>query len=359
MSNSFGVLYRITTFGESHGEGVGVVIDGCPAGIQLDLNAIQYELNRRRPGQSRITTQRKESDEFQLLSGHVNAKTTGAPLCFWVKNRNARSRDYDHIATKFRPSHADYTYFAKYGTRDYRGGGRASARETVARVIGGAVAKQLLAQHFPMQIRAWVHSIHQLKMRNMPQNHNLHTPYMEAVKCPDEELAEAMFRLIDRVRKEGNSVGGTIMCQIEGVPAGWGEPIYDKLHAKLGYAMLGINAVKAFELGSGFQGTEMMGAEHNDIFYQEEGRIRTHTNHSGGIQGGITNGEAIYFRVGFKPTSTLMRDQPSVDTEGNAVIVKGKGRHDPCVVPRAVPIVEAMAAICLADAWLLHKARKL
>ena len=359
MSNTFGTIYRITSFGESHGEGVGVVIDGCPSGIKLDAAFIQEELNRRKPGQSRITTQRKESDEFQLLSGHVDQVTTGAPLCFFVPNRNVRSQDYDHLVQTFRPSHADYTYYQKYGTRDHRGGGRSSARETVARVIGGAVAKLFLSTISNIQVHAWVHAIHQLSLEEAPVSMELTTDFCRAVQCPHPQKAEEMYHLIDRIRKEGNSVGGIIHGRIQGVPPGLGEPIYNKLSATLGAAMLGINAVKGFDIGSGFAGTQMTGAEHNDIFYKDDTGIHTHTNHSGGIQGGISNGENITFRVAFKPTSTIMRDQPSINADGEAVTLKGKGRHDPCVVPRAVPIVESMAAMVIADFLMLHQAKNL
>lgn len=356
--NSFGQLFRMTSFGESHGEGVGVVIDGCPAGLKLDRAFIQAELDRRKPGTSRITTQRKESDTFELLSGHVDDVTTGTPLAFFVRNRNVRSQDYAHIATAYRPSHADYTYQAKYGLRDHRGGGRSSARETVARVIAGAVAKLLLQQAVPLQIEAWVESIHHLRLSQDPERIDLHTEYQQATRCPDPTLAEQIYQLIDDTRKHGDSVGGVIKCRVRGVPPGWGEPIYHKLSAQLGAAMLGINAVKGFEMGSGFAGTEWYGSEHNDLFYQENGQIHTHTNHAGGVLGGISTGEDLYFRVAFKPTATIMRDQPSVDEHGNPATVQGKGRHDPCVVPRAVPIVEAMSALVLADMWLLQRARE-
>ncbi|RMG20616.1 MAG: chorismate synthase [Bacteroidetes bacterium] len=357
MSNSFGTLYRITTFGESHGEGIGVVIDGCPAGIKLDRAFIQQELDRRRPGQSRITTQRKEPDTFELLSGHVDDLTTGTPLAFWIPNRNVRSRDYDHLAQAYRPSHADYTYQVKYGIRDHRGGGRSSARETAARVIGGAVAKLLLRQISDIQIHAWVQQIHHIQLETEPTSFELTTDYAFAVKCPHPPTAEKMYHFIDQIRKEGDSVGGVIACKATAVPPGLGEPIYNKLEAALASAMMSINAVKGFEVGSGFSGTFMRGSEHNDLFYMEGERVRTQTNYSGGIQGGISNGEPLYMRVAFKPTATIMQDQPSVDEAGNPVVLKGKGRHDPCVVPRAVPIVEAMAAIVLADFMLLQKAR--
>ncbi len=357
--NTFGTLFTLTTFGESHGAGIGVVIDGCPSGIALDLSAIQAELDRRRPGQSRITTQRKEPDQFVIQSGVFEGLTTGTPISFWVPNQQARSRDYDHLAKAFRPSHADFTYQAKYGTRDYRGGGRASARETLARVIGGAVAKQVLGRLSHVEIQGWVSSIHQIEMKEEPTSFELDTSFQQAVRCPDPIIAEKMYHFIDSIRKAGDSVGGVITCRVRGVPPGIGEPIYNKLSAALGAAMLGINAVKGFELGSGFTGTRMKGSEHNDLFYREGDRIRTHTNHSGGIQGGISNGEDIYFRVAFKPTATIMQPQESVDEQGESVILEGKGRHDPCVVPRAVPIVEAMAAMVLLDQWMIHRGRRL
>lgn len=358
MSNTFGTLFRITSFGESHGEGIGVVIDGCPSGIAIDREFIQSELNRRRPGQSRITTQRKEPDSFQLLSGHIDEQTTGTPLTFWVPNTNARSKDYSHLALTFRPSHADYTYHVKYGgIRDYKGGGRSSARETIARVIGGAVAKLLLQQISSIKVEAWVQQIHQISLKEEPTSTELTTEFAQAVKCPHPETAEKMYHLIDAIRKAGDSVGGIIACRATGVPAGLGEPIYNKLEATLGSAMLSINAVKGFEVGSGFEGTLMKGSEHNDIFYTSDGQIRTKTNYSGGIQGGISNGENLYMRVAFKPTATIMRDQPSINAKGEDIIVQGKGRHDPCVVPRAVPIVEGMAAMVIADFLLLQRAR--
>lgn len=357
--NTFGHLFRMTSFGESHGEGVGVVIDGCPAGVVLDRAFIQSELDRRKPGTSRITTQRKESDTFELLSGHVDDVTTGTPLAFFVRNTNVRSKDYAHIARAYRPSHADYTYQVKYGRRDYRGGGRSSARETVARVITGAVAKLLLRHAGDIRFDAWVTSIHDLSMDHDPTEISLETEFQQATRCPDPALAENMYHLIDQARRNGDSVGGVIKCRIRGVPVGWGEPIYHKLSAQLGAAMLGINAVKGFDIGSGFAGTGMYGSEHNDLFYRDNGQIRTRSNHAGGVLGGISTGEDIYFRVAFKPTATIMRNQDSVDEAGNPAVVQGKGRHDPCVVPRAVPIVEAMAAMVLADMWLLQRARSL
>jgi len=359
--NSFGTLFKITSFGESHGAGIGVVIDGCPAGLELDLEAIQTDLERRRPGQSRITTQRKEPDAFELLSGTVHTTTTGAPLAFMVRNKDQRSKDYDHIAQQFRPSHADYTYFNKYGIRDHRGGGRSSARETIARVIGGGVAKQLLAKVAGIQIDAWVSSAGPVSWQAWPEGpFTLDSEAARMVRCPDLDAAEQMVAAIDTARKDGDSLGGIVSCRAMGMPIGLGEPIYGKIEALLASAMLGINATKGFEIGSGFAGTQMRGSAHNDEFYEtEEGAIRTRTNRSGGVQGGISNGEDLRFRVAFKPTSTLMKDQSSVDAEGNTVTVKGKGRHDPCVVPRAVPIVEAMTALVLADLWRIGLGSKL
>ncbi len=351
--NTFGSIFRITSFGESHGAGIGVVIDGCPAGLKLDLAAIQAELDRRKPGQSRLTTQRKESDSFEVLSGLVDDTTSGAPMAFLVRNEDQRSQDYEHIAQQFRPSHADYTYFAKYGIRDARGGGRSSARETIARVIGGAVARQLLASACGMLFEAWVSAVGDVQWGRMPENGLPTDENTEMVRCPDPSAAAKMVAAIDAARKDGDSLGGVISCRIQNVPVGLGEPVFDKVHALLGYAMLGINAVKGFEIGSGFAGSKGRGSSHNDAFFTDEnGSIRTRTNNSGGIQGGITNGEEIFFRVAFKPTSTIMKDQESVDESGESVVLKGKGRHDPCVVPRAVPIVEAMAALVMADLWL-------
>lgn len=356
MSSTYGSLFRISTFGESHGPGIGVVIDGCPAGLPFDTEFIQHELDRRKPGQSRITTQRREADEFEVLSGVFEGKTQGTPLALLIRNTDQRSKDYGHIAEQFRPSHADYTYQTKYGSRDYRGGGRSSARETAARVAAGAVAKLLLAQQ-GVQIKAYVSQVGKLKLQKSYQELNLDLAEDNAVRCPDPETAEQMFQYIDETRKRGDSIGGIVDCVVMGVPAGWGEPVFDKLHAELGKAMLSINAVKGFEYGSGFAGAERYGSEHNDEFYMDaNGNVRTRTNHSGGIQGGISNGEDIYFRTAFKPVATIMQDQDSVDVHGQPVTVSGKGRHDPCVVPRAVPIVEAMAALVLVDMFLRNKA---
>ncbi|PZX93186.1 chorismate synthase [Flavobacterium aquariorum] len=347
--NSYGTLYRITTFGESHGEALGGIIDGCPSGIQLDLEAIQFEMSRRKPGQSAIVTQRKEPDDVQFLSGIFEGKTTGTPIGFIIPNTNQKSDDYSHIKDNYRPSHADYVYEKKYGVRDYRGGGRSSARETASRVVGGAIAKQMLST---IKINAYVSAVGPL---------SLETPYNELdfskiesnpVRCPDEAMAATMEDYIKQIRKEGDTVGGVVTCVIQNVPVGLGEPVFDKLHAELGKAMLSINAVKGFEFGSGFEGSKMKGSQHNDL-YNPDGT--TQTNLSGGIQGGISNGMDIYFRVAFKPVATIMQKQESLDNKGNITEMTGKGRHDPCVVPRAVPIVEAMAAIVLADFYLLNK----
>ena len=360
MSSTYGTIFKISTFGESHGPGIGVVIDGCPAGLAFDTDFIQHELDRRKPGQSRITTQRREADEFEVLSGVFEGQTQGTPIALLIRNTDQRSKDYGHISEQFRPSHADYTYQTKYGSRDYRGGGRSSARETAARVAAGAVAKLLLAQQ-GVQIQAYVSQVGMLKLDKPYAELNLALAEENAVRCPDPETAEQMFQYIDQIRKRGDSIGGIVDCVATGVPVGWGEPVFDKLHAELGKAMLSINAVKGFEYGSGFAGVEQLGSEHNDEFYteprpgDETGRVRTKTNKSGGIQGGISNGEDIYFRTAFKPVATIMQDQDSVDVHGQPVTVSGKGRHDPCVVPRAVPIVEAMAALVLVDMYLRNK----
>ncbi len=355
MSSTYGKLFKISTFGESHGPGIGVVIDGCPAGLPVNTEFIQHELDRRKPGQSRITTQRREADEFEVLSGLFDGQTQGTPIALLIRNTDQRSKDYGHIAEQFRPSHADYTYQTKYGSRDYRGGGRSSARETAARVAAGAIAKLLLQQQ-DVQINAYVSQVGKLKLEKPYAELNLALAEENAVRCPDPDMAEQMFQYIDEIRKRGDSVGGVVDCVVTGVPTGWGEPVFDKLHAELGKAMLSINAVKGFEYGSGFAGAELFGSEHNDEFYTDaHGRIRTKTNHSGGVQGGISNGETIYFRTAFKPVATIMQDQDSVDVNGQPVTVSGKGRHDPCVVPRAVPIVEAMAALVLADMYLRNK----
>jgi chorismate synthase len=358
MGNSFGRLFRITTFGESHGKALGAIIEGCPAGLELDEEKIRLEMQRRKPGQSKITTQRKEEDEFEILSGVFEGKTTGTPIGIVIQNSDQKSKDYSHISDKFRPSHADYTYFEKYGIRDYRGGGRSSARETAARVAGGAIAKQFLASK-GIQIQAYVSQVGELALEKTYQELNLDLAEENIVRCPDPELAEQMIALIDSVRLERDTIGGVVSCVIKNCPPGLGEPVFDRLHAELGKAMLSINAVKGFEYGSGFEGVKMKGSRHNDSIVNESGKIHTTTNHSGGIQGGISNGEDIYFRVAFKPVATIMQDQTSVNEAGESVTVSGKGRHDPCVVPRAVPIVEAMAALVIADFLLISKTNKL
>jgi len=358
MGNSFGRLFRVTTFGESHGKALGAIVEGCPAGLTLDLEKIQAEMQRRKPGQSKITTQRKEEDEVELLSGVFEGKTTGTPIGLLIPNEDQKSKDYSHLADTFRPSHADYTYFEKYGHRDYRGGGRSSARETAARVAAGAIAKQFLATQ-KIRIQAYVSQVGDLILDKSYTELHLDAAEENIVRCPDTQMAEQMIALIDRVRLERDTIGGVITCVIKNCPPGLGEPVFDRLHADLGKAMLSINAVKGFEYGSGFAGVQLRGSEHNDALVQKGGKIHTSTNHSGGIQGGISNGEDIYFRVAFKPVATIMQDQASVNTQGEAVTVSGKGRHDPCVVPRAVPIVEAMAALVIADFLLLSKTNKL
>jgi len=357
MSNSFGTLFRISTFGESHGKALGVIIDGCPAGLKVDESFIQQELDRRKPGQSKITTQRREADEFEILSGVFEGQTTGTPINMVIWNKDQKSKDYSHIAETYRPSHADYTYQKKYGIRDYRGGGRSSARETAARVAAGAIAKLYLKRQ-GININAFVSQVGNITMSKDYHQFDLDAAEENIVRCPDKQTAEQMIDLIDDTRKKRDTIGGVVSCVIRGVPVGLGEPVFNKLHAALGGAMLGINAVKGFEYGSGFEGVSMYGSQHNDLFESKEGKIKTTTNHSGGIQGGISNGEDIYFRVAFKPVATIMQDQPSVDMQGNDVVVSGKGRHDPCVVPRAVPIVESMAALVLADHHLLNLSSK-
>lgn len=358
MRNSFGRAFNITTFGESHGKGLGVIIDGCPAGVLIDEAFIRDELQRRKPGQSKITTQRKEEDEFQILSGVFEGISTGTPISIIILNTDQKSKDYSHIADKFRPSHADYTYQEKYGVRDYRGGGRSSARETAARVAAGAVAK-LMLKASGVEINAYVSQAGNISLEKHYSELDFAETENNIVRCPDPEVAEKMIEFIDQVRKDRDTVGGIVSCVAKGVPPGLGEPVFDRLHAALGHAMLSINAVKGFEYGSGFEGVRMRGSEHNDAFYKEGDRVRTRTNYSGGIQGGISNGEDIYFKVAFKPVATIMQDQESVNEAGESTTVSGKGRHDPCVVPRAVPIVEAMCALVLADFLLLNRLSKL
>ncbi|MDQ7960959.1 chorismate synthase [Flavobacterium lindanitolerans] len=346
--NSFGNLFRLTTFGESHGEALGGIIDGCPPGITLDIEAIRFEMSRRKPGQSAIVTQRKEDDEVQFLSGIFEGKTTGTPIGFIIPNTNQKSDDYAHIKESYRPSHADYVYEKKYGIRDYRGGGRSSARETASRVVAGAIAKQVIPS---IKINAFVSSVGDIFIDKPYQALDFSKTESNPVRCPDEATAKKMEDYIKEIRKQGDTVGGTITCVIQNVPIGLGEPVFDKLHAELGKAMLSINAVKGFEYGSGFCGARMKGSEHNDL-YNPDGT--TKSNLSGGIQGGISNGMDIYFRVAFKPVATIMQKQETLDIHGNIVEMQGRGRHDPCVVPRAVPIVEAMGALVLADYYLLN-----
>lgn len=350
--NTIGKLYRLTTFGESHGEAIGGIIDGVPSGIELDFEQIQYELDRRKPGQSKIVTQRKESDTVKFLSGILDGKTTGTSIGFLIPNENQRSKDYEHIEEVYRPSHADFTYSKKYGIRDVRGGGRTSARETANWVVAGAIAKQIIPN---IKINAYVSSVGDLFLEKPYQALDFSQTDSSIVRCPDAETAEKMIERIQQIRKEGDTIGGTVTCVIQNVPIGLGEPIFDKLHARLGQTMLSINAVKGFEYGSGFCGARMKGSEHNDLFNQDG---TTKTNLSGGIQGGISNGMDIYFRVAFKPVATLMQEQETLNSKGEMLKMQGKGRHDPCVVPRAVPIVEALAAMTLLDFVLQDTSRK-
>ena len=359
--NSFGTLFKITTFGESHGEAIGVVIDGCPANLNIDLDFIQAELDKRRPGQSHITTQRKESDTVKILSGVFEGKSTGSPIALLITNEDQRPADYSHNQDTFRPSHADFTYQGKYGHRDYRGGGRSSARETATRVAAGAIAKLLLKQE-GIEIFAHVSAVGSIEAPNLDHDNlddSLQHRESNVVRCADPATAKEMIELIENIRKDGDTVGGKISAVIRNCPIGLGEPVFDKLHADLGKAMLSINAVHGFEYGSGFEGAAMKGSEHNDLFICEGEKTKTLTNFSGGIQGGISNGMDINFRVAFKPVATIMQDQQTVDKEGNSANIRGKGRHDPCVVPRAVAIVEAMAALVLADHYLRNKTAKI
>ena len=355
MGNTFGKVFRISTYGESHGKSIGVVIDGCPPGIKIDKKYIQDELERRKPGQSKITTPRKEDDSVEILSGIFQDKTTGTPISLQIKNKDQKSSDYKHISDTFRPSHADYTYFKKYGNRDHRGGGRSSARETANWVAAGAIAKQIL-KNINIKINAYVSQVGNIKLKKHYSDLDLKNTEKNIVRCPDNKYAEMFIDLIDKTRKNLDTVGGVITCVVQGCPVGIGEPIFNKLHAELGRAMLSINAVKGFEYGSGFHGSSMNGSEHNDEFnVSKKGKVKTKSNFSGGIQGGISNGEDIYFNVAFKPVSTIMKDQNSIDSKNKVVTLKGKGRHDPCVVPRAVPIVESMAANVIVDLYLQSK----
>ncbi len=351
--NSFGTLFRLTSFGESHGAAVGGVIDGCPPGLEIDTDFIQAELDRRRPGQSRITTPRREPDRVEFLSGIFEGRSTGAPMGFIIRNENQHSSDYDHLKEVYRPSHADFTYQQKYGLRDHRGGGRSSARETISRVVAGAVAKLFLRQQ-NILIQAYTSQVGPIRLDQDYAKYDLSMAEENMVRCPDPDTAERMIRLIQEVRSQGDTIGGVITCVVRGVPVGLGEPVFGKLHASLGAAMLSINAVKGFAYGTGFD-VDQRGSEVNDAFFNDEGMINTRTNRSGGIQAGISNGQDIYFRVAFKPVATILREQETVDIHGNNTIIKARGRHDPCVLPRAVPIVEAMAAITLLDHYLLAK----
>ena len=353
--NTFGQLFRLTTFGESHGEAIGGVIDGMPAGIDIDLKFIQQELNRRRPGQSKITTSRQEADQVELLSGVFEGKSTGCPIGFIVRNTNQHSQDYENMRCLFRPSHADYTYHAKYGIRDHRGGGRSSARITISRCVGGALAKLVLRQ-LGVSVQAYTSQVGPIALERDYRKYDLSLTETNAVRCPDLEKAKEMEALISQIKAEGDTIGGIITCVIKGCPIGVGEPEFGKLHAALGAAMLSINAVKGFEYGEGFDGVTARGSEQNDIFRSINGQVTTETNHSGGIQGGISNGQDIYCRIAFKPVATILTSQETVDKEGNATTFTAQGRHDPCVLPRAVPIVEAMASMTILDYILLKKA---
>jgi len=356
--NTLGRVFRLTSFGESHGAAIGGVIDGCPAGLKVDTALVQQDLDRRKPGQSHITTQRSETDQVEFLSGIFEDYTTGTPIGFIIRNKDHHSADYNDLKDVYRPSHADFTYDQKYGVRDHRGGGRSSARETIARVVAGAIAKQLLASQ-GIKINAWVSKVGEIALTKAYQDLDLSLTESTIVRCPDPETSLKMISRIEEAGRNHDTVGGVVSGLITGVPAGWGEPVFNKLHADLGHAMLGINAVKGFEYGSGFAGTELSGSKHNDIFIKKDDKISTLTNHSGGIQGGISNGQDIYWRVAFKPIATLLKEQKTVDKDENETTINPKGRHDPCVLPRAVPIVEAMAAIVLADHYLLARLSKL
>ena len=358
MFNSFGNIFRLTTFGESHGPGVGGVIDGFPAGITIDMDFIQQELNRRRPGQSQLTTSRQEADKVEFLSGVFEGKSTGCPIGFIVWNKNQHSNDYENIRNLYRPSHADYTYTQKFGIRDHRGGGRSSARETISRVVGGSLAKLALNQ-LGIRITAYTQQVGDIKLNKDYKEYNLNLIETNDVRCPDPVKAEEMATLIKEVKAEGDTIGGVISCVIQGCPVGLGQPAFGKLHAALGNAMLSINAVKGFAYGEGFDSMDLRGSQQNDVFYNHDGRIDTRTNHSGGIQGGISNGQDIYFRVAFKPVATILMEQQTVDKDGLDTTIKAKGRHDPCVLPRAVPIVEAMAAMTILDYYLIDRTTRL
>ena len=355
--NTFGTLFKLSSFGESHGPALGGVIDGCPAGLTIDLDFVQSELTRRKPGQSHITTQRKEDDVVEFLSGIFEGITTGMPIGFVIKNEDQKSKDYSHIKDSFRPSHADFTYEEKYGLRDYRGGGRSSARETACRIVAGAIAKLILKEK-NITVNAFVSQVGKIKLEKSFEELDLSKTDNNVVRCPDEKVAEQMISYIEEIKKQGDTIGGVIQCVIKNTPIGLGEPVFDKLHAVLGHAMLSINAVKGFEIGSGFDSIQFKGSELNDEFTSADKKITTKTNNSGGIQGGISNGMPIYFNVAFKPVATIMQDQKSVNKQGEEVILEGKGRHDPCVLPRAVPIVESMAALVLVDFLLLARCNR-
>jgi chorismate synthase len=358
VGNTFGTLFRLTTFGESHGGAIGAVVDGCPPLLPLGEADIQPDLDRRAPGQSHLVTQRKESDTVRILSGVFEGRTLGTPIGLLIPNQDARSGDYAEVAEKYRPSHADYTYQAKYGIRDWRGGGRTSARETAARVAAGAIARKLLAVRWGVEIVAFVSRVGRLTATADLERVTRADVDRTPIRCPDPVLAEEMIAAVEVARKSGNSLGGVVTCVARGCPPGWGDPVFDRLEADLAHAMLSLPASKGFEIGSGFAGTELTGLEHNDEFYMEGDRVRTRTNRSGGVQGGITNGEAVYFSVAFKPTATVMREQATVSTQGDDTTIAGRGRHDPCVLPRAVPMVEAMAALVLADHALRQEAMR-
>ncbi len=357
--NSFGQLFRITTFGESHGGAVGVVVDGCPPGIEITEAEIQQEMDRRKPGQSSITSPRKEEDTIHILSGVWDGKTTGTPILLLAYNKDQRPEDYEHLKDVYRPSHADYTYTAKYGLRDFRGSGRASARETLARVAAGAIAKKYLKETLGIEILSYVESVGAIKATIDSASVTREAIESNIIRCPDQAKAEEMIALVEKIRDEGDSIGGVIYCVIRNVPAGLGDPVFDKLPADLGKAMLSINAVKGFEIGSGFAGTALLGSQHNDEFYMDGDKVRTKSNNAGGTLGGISSGEDIYFRVAFKPVATIKKQQHTVSAEKEETMLEASGRHDPCVLPRAVPIVDAMSALVIMDHYLRHKAQNL
>ena len=359
MGNTFGKIFQISTWGESHGPAVGVTIDGCPAGVPIDEEAIQVELDRRRPGQSDITTPRSEADRLEVLSGVFEGISTGAPILLMVRNKDARPQAYDHLKDVYRPSHADYTYQVKYGHRDHRGGGRSSARETIGRVAAGAIARRILADSAGVELVAYVRRIHDIEAAIDAASVTRAAVESNAVRCPDSAAAEKMIERIKQLRKEGDSAGGLVELVARGLPVGLGEPVFDRLEADLAKAMLSLPATKGFEVGSGFDGTRLTGSAHNDAFYKDGDEVRTRSNNSGGVQGGISNGEDLVCRIAFKPTATINKEQETVSTSGEETVLKARGRHDPCVLPRAVPIVEAMAALVLVDHWFLDRSRKL